>query len=94
MGAAWNIEPQKRESGSRMAILKTGVSNRVGRRNWITWESLNPALGGADLLKNKTRERPGDWMSRHVEKNVRCVSTERQLAGANLAHHCDDGVIR
>ena len=86
--------PKTAQAGSRMAILKTGVSNRVGRRNWITWESLNPALGGAVLLKNKTWERPGDWTSRHVEKNVRCVSTERQLAGANLAHRCDDGVIR
>lgn len=42
----------------------------------------------------RSKGRPGDWMSRRVEKNVRCISTERQLAGANLAHLCDEGVIR
>lgn len=33
-------------------------------------------------------------MSRHVEKNVRCVSTEIQLAGLNLRLRCDGGFIR
>lgn len=38
--------------------------------------------------------RLGDWMSRYVEKNVRCANTEKYPAAANLAGSCDGSVMR
>ena len=63
------------------------------RRDWLTWEGLNPELGGSFFRKGEG-ERLGDWLSRHVGKNVSRATDERNPAAANLAGTVTGTVIR
>lgn len=38
---------------------KNWSEQSCNRRDWLTWESLNPELGGSFFRKEK-KERPGD----------------------------------
>lgn len=89
----WNIEPQK--PWKRVAVwqFQNWSEQSCYRRDWLTWEGLNPELGGSFFRKGEG-ERLGDWLSRRVEKNVRCASTERNPAAANLAGTVTSTLIR
>ena len=97
-----NTNRQMPQVSSRRAIDINGVSNRVNRRGWITWDGLNLVLGGTVNVERcwDRKDLETGWVEclrisvwKIFKKAWGCKAL-RQLAGANLAHDCDGQVIR